>query len=197
MKYNSINLREFETNGEKSVWVVNNSPVTMKDAGEPGTLYSIVVYYPNEYGEKERLEVPATFIPIDLSQYTAKKNFINSNSFRTQVIKMNLLILNEQEANRVIKELGSSYEKEKLRLSQSDFLKNKQQEENRPDSQIENYVKTILGIGEDNIANYDEAKVLNTLRMNEESFTQEHWKLFVDLSNDDSVKEFALSKLNR
>ena len=42
---------------------------------------------------------------------------------------------------------------------------------------------------------YDEAQVMQVLRMNEFDISQDKWKYIVQFAKDDSVKEFALSKV--
>lgn len=190
----TITLQELERSQQKSVWVMNNTPKTMEGIN-PGTLYSIVVNYMNEYGERSRITVPATFIPIDLTSYASKKQLLASTSFRNQVIKRNLILLSEEEAEKKLKELGNAYDKEYNRINSSRIATVEAEEAAKPDSEDDNWVKTLLGVGDDSVPNYNEADVMNKLRMIEKEITEARWKLILQFAKDDEVKEFALTHL--
>lgn len=190
----TITLQELERSQQKSVWVMNNTPKTMEGIN-PGTLYSIVVNYMNEYGERSRITVPATFIPIDLTSYASKKQLLASTSFRNQVIKRNLVLLSEEEAEKKLKELGNAYDKEYNRINSSRIATVEAEEAAKPDSEDDNWVKTLLGVGDDSVPNYNEADVMNKLRMIEKEITETRWKLILQFAKDDEVKEFALTHL--
>lgn len=192
---NTMTLQELENSQQKSVWVVNNTPKTMAGVN-PGTLYSIVIHYNNEYGERSRLSVPATFIPINLTDYTSKKQLLASSSFRNQVLKRNLLLISEEQAQRKISELGNAYDNEYTRITKAKLASIAEEDIGKPDSEDDNWVKTLLGVGDDSIPNYDESDVMNKLRMIDKEVNENRWKLIIQFAKDDEVKEFALQHLS-
>lgn len=187
----TISLHELERSPQKSIWVKNNTPKVMRDVA-PGTLYSVAINYANEYGEKDRVSVPATFIPYELTQHASKKQFLQSTSFRNQVIKGNLVLLSEEEAEKECEKLGEAYQKEYRRITSAKHIDIEQKEE--VSSEDESWVRNLLKMDGETPA-YDEAQVMQVLRMNELDISQDKWKYIVQFAKDDSVKEFALSKV--
>ena len=189
----TISLHDLEKSSDKRIWVKNNTPKTMAGVA-PGTLYSVAITYSNEFGEKDRLSVPATFIPYELTQHANKKQFLQSTSFRNQVIRGNLLILSEEEAMKEIEELKDAYQKELRRINSVKHIATQEQAEAK-ESEDEAWVRTLLKMDGEN-PKYDASQVMQVLRMNQSEISQEKWKYIVQYSKDDEVKEFALSQVS-
>lgn len=188
-----LTLRELEQQESTSVWVKNNTPETMKGVA-PGTMYRLSITYGDEYGEKNRITVPSTMIPLDISVYASKDRLLKSASFRNQVINGNLILLSDDDALAERKRLGPVYDREYQRLTRVKPHALEDNELTDQQKEDEDWARILLKLEGDEPA-YDEAEVLQRLMMTESEITQDRWKLIVNYTRDDSVKEFALSKL--
>ena len=91
-----------------SVWVLNNT--------EGATRSRIIFTVPQSAGNgQDIVDVPLTFIPVDLSLQASKDILTRSTDFRRTVGKGLVILLSEAEANAKLEEDGASEEVERLR----------------------------------------------------------------------------------
>ena len=102
------------------------------------------------------------------------------------------MLLSEEEAEKECEKLGEAYQKEYRRITSAKHIDIEQKEEVA--SEDESWVRNLLKMDGETPA-YDEAQVMQVLRMNEFDISQDKWKYIVQFAKDDSVKEFALSKV--
>lgn len=151
------------------------------------------------------LRVPATALPIDLTNQATFEEIVTNSSFRDMLLKKYLLICPAEKAFELLatpeaKELQESMNKTEMTL---DALlgREKIEVEDRASAQAlaeRDLVDIDMTVQECMLnENYSNADRLSILRNAENTLTEKDWKYVFEKASEGEVKQFALSKLSK
>lgn len=186
MKTKPMTIGDLENSKSSSVWVLNNSNpkgnvnMTMSD----GQGNNIVV------------QVPVTFIPVDLTTQATKQGIISSPTFRRMIAAQMLTLITEEEALRLMGLEGASKEAERLYNRAQDLSgdaaympQEAQRAKAEGDGSVSGFAMNIA-MAQD----LDEDQVMTTLRNNESTLGADDWSYIAQNSQYPRVKTYAASK---
>ena len=102
-----VSIAELEKTVKGNLWVLNTTVSP--------TRANVVIEVSNSAGSKTQVIIPATFIPLNLTDQVPKKFITQSDRFRQAVFRKLIVPVTEEYAKRVLSSEGASTELERLR----------------------------------------------------------------------------------
>lgn len=182
-----LTIGELENSKSSSVWVMNSSNpkgnvnLTMNDG--QGT--QIVV------------QVPVTWIPIDLTTQATKSAILVSPTFRGLMAKGLLKLIREEEALAIMEQADAQKEAARIYSRAQDLSVDAAYMPSEAKRAQEEGTGSISPFAMNIVLSKDleEDQVMSTLRNNESALTQDDMRYIAENSQFARVKSYAASKL--
>jgi hypothetical protein len=111
MKFLPISYFDKNPKSTKPIWGVNTA--SESDLGVVGEIL-LAIPGPNG-GTPDRLLIPQTWLPQELTRVIGRKRLLNSVEFRSAVDKKLIGLISEEDAQRLLRQDGAVEEQEKIR----------------------------------------------------------------------------------
>lgn len=111
MKFLPISYFDKNPKSTKPVWGINTA--SESDLGVVGEIL-LAIPGPNG-GTPDRLLIPQTWLPQELTRVINRKRLLNSVEFRTAVDKKLIGLISEEDAQRLLRQDGATEEQDKIR----------------------------------------------------------------------------------
>jgi len=184
-----MTIGELENSKTSSVWVKNisnpkgNVNMTMNDG----------------QGTQIVLQVPVTWIPIDLTTQATKSAILSAPSLRRMLAQGMIQLISEEDAMEVMQQADAQKEAVRIYNRAQDMEIDMQQvpveaqkAQVESDGSISGFAMNIAASND-----MDEDQVMNTLRNNESNLTQGDLKYIAQNSTFPRVKTFAAERLTK
>lgn len=111
MKFLPISYFDKNPKSTKPIWAINTAAES-----ELGVVGEILISIPSQTGgSPDRLVVPQTWLPQDLTRMINRRRLLNSVEFRSAVDKNLIGLITIEDAQRILRQDGATEEQEKLR----------------------------------------------------------------------------------
>ena len=111
MKFLSISHFDRNPKSTKPIWGVNTA--SESDLGVVGEIL-LAIPGPNG-GTPDRLLMPQTWLPQELTRVIGRKRLLNAVEFRSAVDKKLISLISEEDAQRLLRQDGAAEEQDKIR----------------------------------------------------------------------------------
>jgi hypothetical protein len=110
MKFLPISVFDKNPSSTKPIWGINTA-----SESDLGVVGEILLAIPGANGQNDRLLMPQTWLPQELTRVIPRKRLLKSVEFRSAVDKKLISLISNEEAQRLLRQDGAAEEQEKLR----------------------------------------------------------------------------------
>lgn len=110
MKFRPISFFEKNPKSTRPIWGIN-----IASESDVGMVGEILIAIRNQSGSYDRLLVPQTWLPQELTRVVGRKRLLESTEFRNAVDKGLIGLITVEDAEKLLRQDGAAEEQEKIR----------------------------------------------------------------------------------